>query len=81
MHIEVGATSCLGANAVVNALVDAGVDTFFMNPGTSEVHLVAAIDSNELAKPVLCLFEGAATGAADGYARACGKPAAGLAPR
>lgn len=78
MQIEVGATSCLGANAVVNALVDAGVDTFFMNPGTSEVHLVAAIDSNELAKPVLCLFEGAATGAADGYARACGRPAAVL---
>ncbi|MSQ50099.1 MAG: acetolactate synthase large subunit [Betaproteobacteria bacterium] len=68
----------LGANAVVDTLVEIGVETFFMNPGTSEIHLVAAIDVNPRAKPVLCLFEGAATGAADGFARACGKPAAVL---
>ena len=68
----------LGAHVAVDALVAAGVRTFFMNPGTSEVHLVSAIDGHPDADPVLCLFEGVATGAADGYARACGKPAAVL---
>lgn len=67
-----------GAHQVVDALVEAGVDTFFANPGTSEIHLVSAIDANERARAVLCLFEGVATGAADGYARASGKPAAVL---
>lgn len=68
----------LGANMVVDALVAAGVDTFFANPGTSEIHLVSAIDSHPNARAVLCLFEGVATGAADGYARATGRPAAVL---
>jgi acetolactate synthase I/II/III large subunit len=67
-----------GANTVVDALVQSGVDTFFANPGTSEIHLVSAIDSNPRARAVLCLFEGVATGAADGYARVAGKPAAVL---
>jgi acetolactate synthase-1/2/3 large subunit len=67
-----------GANAVVDTLVAEGVDVFFANPGTSEIHLVAAIDANPKARPVLCLFEGVATGAADGFARAGGKPAAVL---
>lgn len=67
-----------GANVVVDALIEAGVDTFFANPGTSEIHLVSAIDCNPQVRAVLCLFEGVATGAADGYARASGKPAAVL---
>ncbi|WP_028603352.1 acetolactate synthase large subunit [Ottowia thiooxydans] len=67
-----------GANTVVDALVAAGVDTFFANPGTSEIHLVSAIDNNPKARSVLCLFEGVATGAADGFARTTGKPAAVL---
>lgn len=67
-----------GAHDVVEALVAGGVDVFFANPGTSEIHLVGAIDTSEGAHPVLCLFEGVATGAADGYARASGKPAAVL---
>ncbi|MBV7483289.1 acetolactate synthase large subunit [Bordetella sp. BOR01] len=67
-----------GAHLVVDALVRRNVDTFFMNPGTSEVHLVSAIDQHPEAKPVLCLFEGGATGAADGFARASGRPAAVL---
>lgn len=67
-----------GAAAVIDALVARGVDTFFANPGTSEIHLVSAIDAHPGARPVLCLFEGVATGAADGYARVCGRPAAVL---
>lgn len=74
--METGAR--FGAHEVVEALVADGVDVFFANPGTSEIHLVAAIDATEGAHPVLCLFEGVATGAADGYARASGKPAAVL---
>ena len=50
----------------------------FANPGTSEMHFVAALDSAPQMRAVLCLFEGVATGAADGYARIAGKPAATL---
>lgn len=78
MNDGVGAAIENGAFVVVDALVDNGVDVFFSNPGTSEIHLVSAIDKHAKARPVLCLFEGVATGAADGYARACGKPAAVL---
>ena len=49
-----------------------------MNPGTSEMHFVAALDSVPEMRGVLGLFEGVATGAADGYARMAGKPAAVL---
>ncbi|MGE4238920.1 acetolactate synthase large subunit [Ramlibacter sp.] len=72
------ATPSFGADVVVASLVAHGVDTFFANPGTSEIHLVSAIDRHPTARAVLCLFEGVATGAADGYARASGKPAAVL---
>ena len=54
-----------------------GVDTCFTNPGTSEMHFVAALDRSDM-RAVLCLFEGVASGAADGYARMAGKPAATL---
>lgn len=67
-----------GAHALMRTLVDAGVTVCFSNPGTSEMHFVAALDSAPEMRAVLCLFEGVATGAADGYARMAGKPAATL---
>jgi len=67
-----------GAQALMQTLVDSGVDTCFMNPGTSEMHFVAALDSVHEMHSVLALFEGVATGAADGYARMAGRPAATL---
>ncbi len=67
-----------GARALIQTLVDAGVDVCFTNPGTSEMHFVAALDDVEPMRGILCLFEGGATGAADGYARMADKPAATL---
>jgi acetolactate synthase-1/2/3 large subunit len=67
-----------GAQALINTLVDGGVDVCFANPGTSEMHFVAALDSVPRMRGVLTLFEGVATGAADGYARIAGRPAAVL---
>jgi acetolactate synthase-1/2/3 large subunit len=67
-----------GAQALINALVDGGVDVCFANPGTSEMHFVAALDTVPQMRGVLALFEGVATGAADGYARIAGRPAAVL---
>ncbi|KMV22900.1 acetolactate synthase large subunit [Mycobacterium heckeshornense] len=67
-----------GAHALINTLVDGGVDVCFANPGTSEMHFVAALDSAPRMRSVLTLFEGVATGAADGYARIAGTPAAVL---
>src|ERR1700750_2090138 len=67
-----------GANALIRTLVDAGVDVCFMNPGTSEMHFVAALDDVPEMRGVLALFEGVATGAADGYGRMTGRPAATL---
>lgn len=67
-----------GADVVVNRLLAEGVDVCFANPGTSEMHFVAALDAAPAMRPVLCLFEGVATGAADGYARIAGRPAATL---
>lgn len=67
-----------GAQALVQALLDSGVDTCFANPGTSEMHFVAALDQADRLRCVLGLFEGVATGAADGYFRMSGRPAATL---
>lgn len=67
-----------GAESLISSLVDSGVEVCFANPGTSELHLVAALDRVPGMRCVLCLFEGGATGAADGYARMTGKPAAVL---
>lgn len=64
-----------GADAVIETLVQGGVDTVFVNPGTSEMHLVEAIDGNPKMRSILCLFEGVCSGAADGYARMKGTPA------
>src|SRR5262245_31362668 len=67
-----------GARALIQTLVACGVDTCFMNPGTSEMHFVAALDAVPEMRGVLALFEGVATGAADGYGRMADKPAATL---
>ena len=67
-----------GAESLVRTLVGCGVDTCFANPGTSEMHFVAALDSVEGIRPILGLFEGAVTGMADGYGRMKGSPAATL---
>ncbi|HEU5421236.1 MAG TPA: acetolactate synthase large subunit [Streptosporangiaceae bacterium] len=67
-----------GAQALAGSLAGAGVDVCFMNPGTSEMHFVSALDSVPAMRGVLALFEGVATGAADGYARIAGRPAAVL---
>ncbi|WP_395625269.1 acetolactate synthase large subunit [Thermomonas sp.] len=67
-----------GAQALLQTLADAGIEVCFSNPGTSEMHFVAALDSEPRMRAVLALFEGVATGAADGYARMAGKPAATL---
>ncbi|NQY39445.1 MAG: acetolactate synthase large subunit [Henriciella sp.] len=64
-----------GAQALVGTLADHGVTACFANPGTSEMHLVTALDGEPRIRSVLCLFEGVATGAADGYARVAGTPA------
>ena len=67
-----------GAQALIRTLVGAGVEVCFSNPGTSEMHFVAALDAVPDMRGVLCLFEGTATGAADGYGRMTGRPAAVL---
>ena len=67
-----------GAQSMIRTLVDSGVDVCFSNPGTSEMHFVAALDTVPEMRGVLALFEGVATGAADGYARIAGRPAATL---
>src|SRR5947207_7250578 len=67
-----------GAQALIRTLVDCGVDVCFTNPGTSEMHFVAALDAVPEMHGVLGLFEGVVTGAADGYGRMAAKPAATL---
>jgi acetolactate synthase I/II/III large subunit len=67
-----------GAQALIRTLAGGGVDVCFSNPGTSEMHFVAALDAVPQMRGVLCLFEGVATGAADGYGRMAGRPAAAL---
>ncbi|ADJ49590.1 acetolactate synthase I/II/III large subunit [Amycolatopsis mediterranei S699] len=67
-----------GAQSLIRTLVDAGVEVCFANPGTSEMHFVAALDTVPEMRGVLALFEGVVTGAADGYARIADKPAATL---
>jgi acetolactate synthase I/II/III large subunit len=67
-----------GAESLVATLLDGGVEVCFTNPGTSEMHIVAALDRFTKMRSVLGLFEGIVTGAADGYARMAGKPACTL---
>ena len=67
-----------GAESLVHTLLNGGVDVCFANPGTSEMHFVAALDKVEGMRCVLGLFEGVVTGAADGYYRIKDRPAATL---
>ena len=67
-----------GADALIETLIDNDVVACFANPGTSEMQFVSALDRQPKMRPVLCLFEGAVTGAADGYGRMAGKPACTL---
>jgi acetolactate synthase I/II/III large subunit len=67
-----------GAESLIRTLLGGGVDVCFTNPGTSEIHIVAALDRIADMRCVLGLFEGVVTGAADGYARMAEKPAATL---
>lgn len=67
-----------GAQSLLTTLINNGVDVCFTNPGTSEMHFVAALDEVDGMRCVLCLFEGVLSGAADGYARMAHKPASTL---
>src|SRR3954464_12202104 len=67
-----------GAESLVRTMVAGGVDVCFANPGTSEMHFVAALDRVPGMRCVLGLFEGVVTGAADGYFRMAGTPASTL---
>jgi acetolactate synthase-1/2/3 large subunit len=67
-----------GADALVRTAVAAGLDVCFANPGTTEMPLVAALDRRPGLRPVLGLFEGVCTGAADGFGRMAGRPAMAL---
>tara|TARA_R110002072_G_scaffold142853_5_gene288604 strand:+ start:8002 stop:9555 length:1554 start_codon:yes stop_codon:yes gene_type:complete len=67
-----------GARALIETLANCGIELCLANPGTSEMHLVQALDQVPQMRSVLALFEGVCTGAADGYGRMTGKPAATL---
>lgn len=67
-----------GAESLIRTLSSGGVDACFANPGTSEMHIVAALGGAKEIRCVLGLFEGVVTGAADGYARMAGRPACTL---
>ena len=67
-----------GAETLVGTLLKGNVNVCFTNPGTSEMHFVAALDDYKNMRSILCLFEGCATGAADGYFRMKRTPASTL---
>src|SRR5947207_14565986 len=67
-----------GAESLVRTLLKGGVDVCFANPGTSEMHFVAALDRVEGMRCVLGLFEGVCSGAADGCYRMTATPASPL---
>ena len=64
-----------GADVIIQTAANAGIEICFANPGTTELPLVAALDEAKGIRPVLGLFEGCCTGAADGYGRMARKPA------
>ena len=66
-----------GAESLVETLAQGGIEVCFANPGTSEMHFVTALDRSPI-RPILALFEGVVTGAADGYGRMAGRPACSL---
>lgn len=67
-----------GADLLMRSLAQSGVETCFANPGTSEMHLVAALDAAPGVRPILTLHEAVASGAADGWGRVTGRPASTL---
>jgi acetolactate synthase I/II/III large subunit len=67
-----------GAFSLVETALHAGIEVCFTNPGTTEMPIVAVLDQVHGLRVVLCLFEGVCTGAADGWARMTGRPAATL---
>src|SRR5262245_42453136 len=67
-----------GAQALARSLIASPLVVCFAKPGTSEMHFVGALDSVTEMRCVLALFEGVATGAADGYGRMTGRPASTL---
>src|SRR6202161_4336554 len=67
-----------GAESLIRSLVAGAIDACLATPGTSEIHIVAALDRVSEIRCVLGLFEGVVTGAADGYARMAEKPACTL---
>jgi len=67
-----------GAECLLHTLAANRIDVCFMNPGTSEMHFVAGLDHVAGLRGILCLYEGVCSGAADGYARMHGSPAAAL---
>ena len=67
-----------GAESLVKTLLASEVEVCFANPGTSEMHFVAALDRHPEMRCILCLFEGGVSGAADGYYRMSGRVAATL---
>ena len=67
-----------GAESMLETLSNNGVDVCFTNPGTSEMHMVAAMGKSQDMRSILCLFEGVCSGAADGYGRIADKPACTL---
>jgi acetolactate synthase-1/2/3 large subunit len=78
MNKETNPGEMNGAESLVRTLIDGGVNVCFTNPGTSEMHFVAALDKVPGMRCILGLFEGVVTGAADGYYRMLGKPASTL---
>jgi len=72
MNAKASAGPMNGAESLVHTLLACGIDTCFANPGTSEMHFVAALDRVPGMRCVLGLFEGVVSGAADGYARRAG---------
>ena len=67
-----------GAECLLRTLAANRIDLCLMNPGTSEMQFVSALDRVPAMRGVLCLFEGVCSGAADGYARMAGRPASTL---
>jgi len=63
-----------GAQIVIQSLKDEGVEYIFGYPGGAVLHLYDAIFQQDDVKHILVRHEQGATHAADGYARATGKP-------
>ena len=63
-----------GGEALIKALADENVDIIFGYPGGAALHIYDAIYTQNSVQHILVRHEQAATHAADGFARATGKP-------